>query len=151
MIGSTDGDLDTGVDTLSGARKLKVIGFLIVGAFILLAPALPQLFGIQSPFLRPWIMYAGVGTGILKGEFLVTRPDKSTAVYASRDVLGVRLYPRSGIYEHRYQVGDADELRAVVAIFCEQLTVSDTLSFRGQVSAERGWKPLEGADLCRTR
>ena len=96
-------------------------------------------------------MYAGVGTGLLKGEFLVTRPNNSIAVFAPRAVLGLRRYPRSAVAEHRYQVDTADELRLVVAGFCEQLTASDTLSFRGWVSASRGWKPFEGADLCGTR
>ena len=44
------------------------LAFLLLAGFILLTPALPQLFGVQGMFLRQWTMFSGVGVGLLKGE-----------------------------------------------------------------------------------
>ncbi len=57
----------------SETPPLRRLLFGSLAAFILLVPAMPQLLGVHSPILRPWVMYSGVGFGLLQGEFVVTQ------------------------------------------------------------------------------
>ena len=96
-------------------------------------------------------MYSSVGTGLLKGEFAVTRLDGTIEIRTPREIFGLKRYSRLMGPGQPHQVRVADDLRRVTERFCGRLESGDRLSFRGWVSTQRGWQPLEGDDLCGTR
>lgn len=147
MEGTTPGTGDLSA-ARSAWRRVRAVAFLVIGSVIVFAPALPQAFGIHSPLFRQWTMYSGVGTGLLKGRFEVTKANGSTSSFTPREVLGLTRYPLQMGRGQPHQVRSREDLRRVAAEFCGTLEDSETLAFRGWVSTVRGWERLDGTELC---
>lgn len=129
-------------DGQSPALPLRRTVFAGLSVFILLAPALPQIFGIHSVFLRPWIMYSNVGAGALKGSFTLTLPDRTVSELQPIDLHGGNNYPR---YRPVY---GAESLREFAAEFCAGLPEGAALTFEGARGSRHGWIAIGGQDLC---
>lgn len=126
----------------------KRIAFFAIAAFILLSPALPQLFGVQAKIFRPWVMYSAVGVGLLKGEFTVEHPDGTTATFVPREVFGYNRYPLEMTFHQRHIVLKPEHLDRAAAPFCETMPEGATLSYDGLVATFNGWEPLSRDSLC---
>ncbi len=126
---------------------LRRAAFGVIAAFVLFAPALPQVLGVHAPGFRPWIMYSGVGMGLLRGDVVVTRAN-GAQVLTPEAFLGVRYYPRTMTLQDRHVVLDEAALRARMAAFCETGDDIKSLSFDGHMSWVDGWRPLSAAVTC---
>lgn len=135
----------THADREAAPRRLA---FLLLALFILLAPALPQLFGATGLFLRPWVMFSGVGVGLLKGEFVVTGPDGVEARLAPHEALGQARYSRAMATRFGYHVLSDEDLKRVSAGLCARIGAGRRLSFDGHRQWLDGWRPLADDDIC---
>ena len=45
--------------------------FVVFSAFLLLGPALPQVFKVYTPAIRRWVMFSGYGTDICEVRYTV--------------------------------------------------------------------------------
>lgn len=130
-------------------RWLRRLIFVVLAGFILLSPSLPQLFGVTHLFLRPWVMYAGVGTGLLKGTFVVTRAAGGEDHFTPLQVLGRTRYVFNMNRKQSYEVHSEEDLHRFAQRLCGRLEPGDRLDFDGWYSTVRGWQPVEGRELCR--
>lgn len=127
---------------------IKRIGFAGAAVYILLSPALPQLFDIGSPWVRPWTMYSGVGEGLPKGVFTARYESGAEEYLTALQVRDLPRYPNTFHYEFDYWVHDEASFRAFAADFCESRSSLVSLSFEGRVGAPDGWASHQVGDLC---
>jgi hypothetical protein len=50
-------------------RRLRTIAFWVAAAWILLSPAVIQVFGARTRLVQPWRMFAGRGGGICAARY----------------------------------------------------------------------------------
>ena len=58
------------------SEYFRRLAFLLIAVFILLAPAMPQVLGVNSVFFRPWTMFSGVGVGAAERYVRRDRPGR---------------------------------------------------------------------------
>ena len=57
-------------------KKLRLVIFLVVVAFIMVGPAYRQVFGGQNRAFRNWIMYSTIGLGDIDARFTQHRRER---------------------------------------------------------------------------
>lgn len=123
-------------------------GYLALAAFILIGPGLGQVAGLKSPAIRTWKMYSGVGVGVLRGVFVVTRDGAEIARETPLQVLGLARYPGGEHYDFAARVLAPGDLERLAAPRCAALGPGEVLAYRGEVGGLDGWEPLAADDLC---
>ena len=68
---------------------LRRIVFLGLASFIVISPFFPQVLKVGSPWIRPWTMYAGVGSGLLKGDFTLQFENGRVETLSPLEALGL--------------------------------------------------------------
>lgn len=131
----------------SNSPPLRRVVFGVLAAFILLAPAMQQVFHIYSPIFRPWVMYSGVGLGLLRGDFEITRADGQERL-SPETFLNVRFYPSTMSIKDRHVVLDETALVARIGAYCEANPDVVSIAFDGEVSGLKGWRPISAAKAC---
>ena len=112
------------------ASPLRRAVFGLVAAFILLAPAMPQVFGVHAPVFRPWVMFSGVGLGLLRGDFIVSRGGETERV-SPEGFLNITHYVRSMSLTAPHVVLDEAALISRITAFCETNSDVTAVSFDG--------------------
>lgn len=143
-LGATHSVESAAIRRATVARRAVFCAFAL---FIALAPMFPHLFGLRSPLLRSWMMYADVGVGILKGSFRVDTGESASEIQPLQ-VLGLERYPRLRHHLFKHRVREADDLAPLAATYCATLPAGARLSFDGAVGTRQGWRPLKVADIC---
>ena len=119
-----------------------------LATFILLAPAMPQVFGYGNPIFRPWKMYSIVGMGLLRGEFTINR-NGSDEVLTPSEFLNLLRYKLAMRLTQPYLVFGENDLRARIEEYCARNRVDASISFKGEVALVREWKALSLAMRCK--
>lgn len=131
------------------ARRLT---FAFLAGFILLSPAPGQLFGNPSPWLREWIMYSSVGTGIPTGAFHIhDASGKIVETLTPLQAAGLSRYPNIRHYMFEGWLQSADELWRFAAVACDSLDAEQRLSFVGQIGTRQGWQAEARDNVCALR
>ena len=128
------------------ARRLT---FAALAGFILLSPAPKQLFGEPSPWLREWVMYSGVGTGIPEGAFHIH--DASGRIVETLSPLqaaGLSRYPNIKHYMFEGRLQSSEDLWRFAAASCARLDTGQRLSFEGRIGTRQGWWAEARDDVC---
>ena len=125
--------------------------FILLASFILLGPAVEQVFGYKSVWMPRWIMYSGVGVGILKGTFHLARPNEPVVELTPLGVLSLDRYPMIRHYEFDQTILEKSDLRHFASRICDDLPSGGTLSFIGSVGTRQGWQAMNVADICKIR
>jgi hypothetical protein len=134
---------------LSGlGSRLRRVAFGGLAALILFGPAPGQLFGHHSPALREWVMYSGVGVGILRGSFVLQEGERRLATLSPLEALGLQRYPSVRHYQFPHLVRAPEDVAAYAAALCERAAPGQTVAFEGQVGTRQGWREMSSADLC---
>ncbi|MEL8055508.1 MAG: hypothetical protein AAGK66_05090 [Pseudomonadota bacterium] len=130
-------------------NRFQNVGILAAAAFISLGPAIPQVFGVAHDYVRPWVMFSGVGQGTMKGTFTLTKTDGSTQTYTALEILSLERYPNVFPYEFELLLRDRDAMAPIVSAFCaDHVGKGDVLSYSGRVGAPNGWALYEAEDVC---
>ncbi|MEM1036596.1 MAG: hypothetical protein AAGI14_07535 [Pseudomonadota bacterium] len=130
-------------------NRFQKVGILAAAAFISLGPAIPQVFGVGQDYVRPWMMFAGVGQGTMKGTFTLTKVDGSTQTYTPLEIMALERYPNTFHYEFDRLLLDRDAITPIVSTFCaEHVGQDDVLSYIGRVGIQNGWALYEADDVC---
>ena len=125
------------------ARRLI---FGAVAAFILLGPALPQVFGVYNPLFRPWVMFSGVGLGLLRGDVVVEGAE--TTLLSPETFLSVAYYPHTMSIRDAHVVLSEEALIARMASYCAEHAEVTALSFDGDLSGLKGWRAVSVRHDC---
>lgn len=131
---------------MTGRTAIRA-AYLAAAAFIVAAPLVPQLLGYQTPALRSWRMFSGVGLGMLRGEFIVITGD-AEARESPLQFFGLERYPVGEFYRFDRLVLRHGDLERIAAARCAELPPGARLSYVGEVGILEGWTTLEIADLC---
>lgn len=124
------------------------VAFFGVAAFLLLGPAPGQIFGAHSPFLREWIMFAGVGVGIPKGVFTLHTADGEALPLTPQEVAGVTSYPQIRHYLFDKRVFEDADIKLFSGRICDRATEGERLSFDGFIGTRLGWRAVSVDDIC---
>ncbi len=133
--------------TMTG-RILTRAGYLAVAAFILLGPAVYQIFGYKTYSLRTWRMYSGVGVGVLRGEFSLTRGAEEIARETPLQFFGRDRYVNVGLIDPTDLIWTEKDLTRLAEARCAELEPGVLLGFKGLRGTFTGWAPLTMTDIC---
>lgn len=122
--------------------------FAAVAAFIFLGPAPGQLFGLHVPLLREWVMFAGVGTGIPKGDFIVRNGEVEVSRHTPLQAAGLAAYPTIHHYQFETRIRTAADIGRFAATLCGTLAPDQRLDFEGVVGTRNGWLAFTNFDVC---
>lgn len=122
--------------------------FVALGAFILVSPVFPQVFKVGQPWIRQWTMYSGVGTGLMKGDFLVQYETGETKSIKPLEMLGLERYPNTFHYEFDRRVWSVQDIERMARSYCDGHQGVVSLSYSGRVGVPEGWANLKTENLC---
>ncbi|MEM9988591.1 MAG: hypothetical protein AAF723_03650 [Pseudomonadota bacterium] len=129
----------------------RMIALILLSGYILFSPAWPQVFQQHNIFIRPWVMFSGVGEGVLKGEFILTRANGAETRLTPLEVAGLTRYPvKSQHYRFDPRVRSPADIKIFAQKICSGLTAGDTLSYVGYVGYGRGWSTPQTLSICGT-
>ena len=135
--------------TFASKRILPSVLFALAAGYLLLSPALPQLGGWGSPWIRQWTMFSGVGVGLPKGTFILEEADGTAIELPPLAVAGLSRYPvRQPIYYYDGYVGSADDLALYADVTCRHLREGSRLRFSGTIAQKYDWLAVENALVC---
>jgi hypothetical protein len=126
----------------------RLVAFTVIALYIVLGPLIGRSHDFSEERIRRWTMFGAIGVGVLKGEFSVTFPDGSRAVFTPFEMLGIERYPPILSIRFPHLVMNERDLRSFVRAFCERKPVQ--LSFSGWTGTREGWRSLAATDLCTT-
>lgn len=128
----------------------RSLALLTLSGYILLSPALVQVFGVGAPIVRPWTMYSRVGMGLPKGTFEVTQPDGQTVKMTALQAAGLRRYPAEGQIYHfgRFVSLQPGAFAKFAAPLCSQLEEGARVTFSGEIGSPTGWTQVDTVDVC---
>lgn len=127
-------------------RFSRTAVFFLFAALILLGPFAAQVLHVRHVLARPWVMFAGVGVGILNGEFQAVAPDGSAMTLKPLQLLGAERYPVTRSTEFPLRIVKDGDLRKFAERFCANNNVK--LSYSGFVGSREGWRVLNADNLC---
>lgn len=130
------------------SRNLTRVGYLAIAAFILLGPAVYQIFGYKTYTLRTWRMYAGVGVGVLRGEFSLSRGAEKIGRETPLQFFGLDRYANVGVIDQTDLVRTEEDLTRLAEARCAELEPGVQISFKGFQGTFTGWAPLSMTDIC---
>jgi hypothetical protein len=138
----------TAAATRDWPYRLRLLAFAAVLAFQAGGPFYRHVLHGTSPIFRNWVMYRGVGFGIVDARFAVRRAGGSEAAldrFAALGYAGPRDAP-ADVWRIEGRAG----LRTVVRRLCERLEPGTDLRVRARLAAQRGWRPLARGErnLC---
>jgi hypothetical protein len=127
---------------------LRRAAFVVLMACIYFGPAPGQLFDAHSPWLREWVMFKGVGSGLPRGAFTVTQADGTVHTYTALEAAGLDRYPLIRHYQFEGRVFATDQLYRFARTLCAEIAATSTVSFDGKVGTVDGWKLAQSDDVC---
>jgi hypothetical protein len=128
--------------------RLRRAAFLLVLAFEALGPAYRQVLHGRNPLFRNWVMYRGMGYGVVDVTFRRRLPD-DTEVEVDR--FGVLGYDRPRAAPTTvWRIEGMDGTRAVAAELCRVLGPGTDLRAYAHMASATGWTPILAGedDLC---
>jgi hypothetical protein len=131
--------------------RLRTAAFAVLAAWILLSPAWPQVFGGRSPLIRPWVMFASRGSGLVVPEFSQNRPGADPVVLDRYAILGFDDRREAPAWVRRIQ--GRRGLARVVEALCRAAGADADLRVTARVATSRGWERLLVGDsnVCSRR
>lgn len=133
-------------DALAAGLRRSV--FALLAGLILFGPVPGQVFGKYSPALRNWVMFSGVGVGMLRGEFRLMEGERVIAVQDPLQALGLERYPRMQHYFFEHRVLEPADMAGYALRPCAAAGPGQTVVFAGVVGTRQGWRPMPVADVC---
>lgn len=133
---------------LARRELFSTLLFVVVAAFVLLAPAYRQVFGERSRYLRDWELFHELGVGLVVAEFSARAADGSLTPIDRHAALGYpdrRLAPRW----LRTITGEGGVV-LVARKLCDRLGPVD-IRAHARIATMAGWIPAFAGedDLCR--
>lgn len=130
--------------SLEGTTRAVV--FVVVLAFMVLGPLSRQFLGVETPHLRAWVMFSGIGLGAMDVRFFERHRDGSNTELDPFAALGKK---RPANARDRRLKGKRAVWRVVRAI-CERNDFAIDLRVRGRRATPEGWtQDFDGeANLC---
>ena len=130
------------------SRSMRLALVACAGLFIMFGPAVGQIFGWHSIYIREWVMFSGGGIGVLKGTFTLHRPDGAAVRMTPLDVLGLKRYPGALPDQFDHLIFEESDLRGYASRVCDPVARTARLAYHGLVGTRQGWRPLDVEDVC---
>lgn len=130
--------LSTGISTEPAgslpARRVRLIIFMAIAAFMLAGPVIEQLVGTRTVFWRSWTMFSGIGIGLVDATFSSRQPDGSLMPIDRFAVLDER---RNGKLR---RIETTEELTSIIAQLCASLGAGADLRVKARQATREGWR-----------
>jgi hypothetical protein len=115
-------------------RRIRLIIFMTVAAFMLAGPVSEQLAGTRTVFWRSWTMFSGIGIGLIDASFSVRPPDGGLMPIDRFVALGER---RNGKLR---RIETSEELTSIVERLCAALGSGADLRVQARQATRDGWR-----------
>lgn len=129
-------------------KKLHRTAYLSIAFYVLASPLLSRIVGHRIKGISNWRMYAGVGKGILKGEFTEVHDGDIVQKITPLEMLGLERYPRDENATWKKRVLNKKDLYTFASDHCHSMPSHLSLNFKGHVGSIDGWIPLSSENLC---
>lgn len=149
-------DIDFFVPMRRKAMSAKLLTVMLA-VYLLLGPALIQVFGFDAPQVRSWEMYGTVGIGAPYGSLRVEHDGQVLQMIDLRSGLGLERTRDLQLYEWAGSLkSDFDAQRAIMDLasqFCNSSGPDATLSISGRIAEYPRWTEFElhHDQLCASR
>jgi hypothetical protein len=130
------------------ARRLRLLAFVAILAFELGEPAYRQVFGGTNRFVRKWIMFEGIGLGVVDARFSEALPDGRSVAVDRFATLGLN---RTSSPRDVRRIVHESNLRAVGQRLCAASAPGTDLRVVARIAERSGWRLIENGErnLCR--
>lgn len=118
------------------ARRIRLVIFMAVAAFMLAGPVIEQLVGTRTVFWRSWTMFSGIGIGLIDASFSVRQPEGSLMSVDRFVTLDER---RNGKLR---RIETPEELTAIIERLCASLGAGADLRVKARQATRDGWRSL---------
>ncbi len=128
-------------------QRARLVAFGLIVAFQFGGPFYRQVLHGQNPIFKNWVMYRGVGTGLVEVTFFQRdTPQRDTPV----DRFAVLGFERRTAPETLFRIAGAKGFARVTRQLCERLGPNADLRAHAREATAHGWRPLaRGHDnLC---
>ena len=122
--------------------------FVVFSAFLLLCPALPQVFKVYTPAIRRWVMFSGYGTDICEVRYTVADGEQRRPIERC-EALGYEegcfMAPRSV-----KNLADKPAVDAFTRRLCKKLGPEVELRLTARCATTQGWQERYNGrrDIC---
>lgn len=116
------------------ARRIRLVMFLAIAAFMLAGPVIEQFVGTRTVFWRSWTMFSGIGIGVIDASFSVRQPDGSSMPVDRFAALDER---RNGKLR---RIETTEELTAIIQRLCAALGSGADLRVKARQATRDGWR-----------
>ncbi|TPI40924.1 hypothetical protein FJW07_06535 [Mesorhizobium sp. B3-1-9] len=118
------------------AGRLRLVAFTAIAAFMIAGPAVDQIFGVQTPWLRSWTMFSAIGLGVIDASFEIRQPDGALIPLDRFEMLGASRDGRLKRIESR------EELASVVKRLCTVAGQGADIRVRARLGTRNGWQTI---------
>jgi len=118
------------------ARRIRLLAFLAIVAFMLAGPVIEQFAGTRTVFWRSWTMFSGIGIGLVDASFSVRQPDGTSAPIDRFAVLDER---RNGKLR---RIETSEELTSIIEQLCAALGSGADLRVKARQATRDGWRVI---------
>ena len=114
-------------------RRIRLVMFLAIAAFILAGPVIEQFAGTRTVFWRSWTMFSGIGIGLIDASFSVPGSLMPIDRFAALDER------RNGKLR---RIETTEELTVIVQRLCAALGQGAYLRVKARQATRDGWRVI---------
>lgn len=118
------------------ARRLRLVIFTAIAAFMICGPVAEQMFGLRSKAIRSWIMFSAPGLGMIDVSFSIGQPD---GTFVPLDRFALLEEPRAGELK---RINKRAELAAVIERICAAAGPGADIRVEARQAVRSGWNTL---------
>jgi hypothetical protein len=111
----------------------RVAVALLLGSYIVAAPAARQVFDVRSDYLRAWVMFSGAARDVCVADFRVGGQDGRRL-----DRFAVLGMARGDAPKSVVKMADADVVKRVARRMCE--ATGEDVRVQARCATRTGWK-----------
>lgn len=118
------------------ARRVRIIIFMAIAAFMLAGPVIEQFVGTRTVFWRSWTMFSGIGIGVIDVSFSTPHRDGSLMPIDRFVALDEK---RNGKLR---RIETIEELSSIIERLCTAFGGGADLRVKARQATRDGWRVI---------
>lgn len=116
----------------------RLVAFCSIVAFMVTGPIYRQVLGGEGRHFRSWVMFSGIGVGVIDARYYLVDADKPDKQLNHLEILDGE-YVRSGRSNVWLTKRSTGGPASVVRMLCRKLAPGASIRVSSRVATRRGW------------